>query len=288
MIEATMTAGGVSESASGSRAASSHADAGIRRRMAFAALLEPGEIRQSSSPARTPLPLNGLTIIERPAPPRSRGGSSPPLPPGPSPPPPPGFERSLDTRSPHLIRFRSVPDWARHPLGPYRQAPEEYGGDWWQVNPFTGPEPWRALDPPEPVEDLPEGFERVFGPRPKRGDFANAREHRIARIEWEQEQKYFRGIGIPEGADEAALAEARQQFSAWGLGEPVFFQDRYGWRVRFPDSQIPNFGGSPNTAVTAPHILIANYQIQLLEQGITPERLHPWLPDQLRPELEAS
>jgi hypothetical protein len=194
------------------------------------------------------------------------------------------FVKTRDTRFSYLVRFAQVPDFAKSPLGPYRQAPPEFGGDWWQVNPFTGPEPWRNLDPPSIEEMFPEGFIEVFGPPPKPSDFDSNWDYRVARTVWSQELKYFGGTGMPEGVDPAKLEEAAKTFEDWGLGRPVFFQDRYGWRARFPDSEIPTFGGSPATAAEAPHVLVANYQIELLQKGITPSRLHPWLPDQLLPE----
>jgi hypothetical protein len=38
---------------------------------------------------------------------------------------------------------------------------------------------------------------------------------------------------------------------------------------------------NPQTALVAPHVVIATYQVRLLQQGSVPENLHPWIPAQL-------
>ena len=77
---------------------------------------------------------------------------------------PPLEEPSVNPGTP---RYPDVPEWAKHPLGPYHQAPLEYGGEWWSVNPFTGPEPWipRAS---QNEQTLPDAFAEIFGLRHKR------------------------------------------------------------------------------------------------------------------------
>lgn len=188
----------------------------------------------------------------------------------------PGFVRSADTNAPHLPRFKEVPESAKHPLGPYRQAP---GGDWWLVSPFTGPAPWLALDassnPKKALESepLPIGFEQVFGPRPG-GSTAAA--------QWEQDLSYFKGTGLPEGFDEVHLEAAKAEFEAWGLGEPVFYEGRYGWQVRFPESQLPTFETTATTALLTPHIVIAEHQVRSIQEGVALVRYHPWLPERLQ------
>ena len=66
-------------------------------------------------------------------------------------------------------RYKEVPEHWRSPIGPYRQAPAEFGGEWWMVNPFTTEEPWR--NEAGPTEQLPDGFLEIFGPRPKVSDY---------------------------------------------------------------------------------------------------------------------
>jgi hypothetical protein len=187
-----------------------------------------------------------------------------------------GFVRTADTAAPHLPRFREVPESAKHPLGPYRQAP---GGDWWLVNPFTGPEPWLALDAASnptkaalETEAAPTEFVRVFGPRPDSGAVGT---------QWDLDLGFFKGTGIPEGFNEAQLEAAKAEFDAWGLGEPVFYEGRYGWQVRFPDSPLPTFETTASTALLTPHLVIAEHQVRSIQEGIEPGRYHPWLPERL-------
>jgi len=196
---------------------------------------------------------------------------------------PSGFVRSQSPESPHLPRYESVPESARFPNGPYRQAPEEFGGEWWMVNPFTGPEPWLRAGLPQStaVETLPEGFADVFGPRPTRQQYPDYFEFRLAEVGWEQDLKQFKRAGMPEGMDPAQLAASEQAFQEWGLGKPVFYEGGQGWRVSFPESAVRGFEMNPQTALMAPHIVIATYQIRLLQQGSVPENLHPWIPPHL-------
>lgn len=195
-------------------------------------------------------------------------------------PAPAGFTKTTDTTAPHLPRYRDVPESAKFPLGPYQKAPQEYGGDWWLVSPFTGPEPWLALSATNgssqaalETEPVPAGFEKVFGPRP---------DHGAAAAQWDQDLSNFQGTGLPEGFNEEQLAAAKTEFEAWGLGEPVFYQGRYGWQVRFPDSPLSTFETTASTALLTPHLVIAEYQVRSIQEGIDLGRYHPWLPERLR------
>jgi hypothetical protein len=195
-----------------------------------------------------------------------------------------GFERSSSRIAPHLVRYLSVPDAVKFPSGPYHQAPIDKGGEWWLVNPFTGREPWLRLEQvrESPTEEaLPEGFADIFGPRPTRNAFPDYFDFRLGKMEWEHDLKFFKQAGIPPGLDETQLQTAKEAFVEWGLGEPVFYEGRHGWRARFPDSEVRGFEMSPTTAVQAPHIVIAKYQIRLIQQGDTPQKPHPWLPPQI-------
>jgi len=100
-------------------------------------------------------------------------------------------------------------------------------------------------------------------------------------MEWEHDLKFFKQVGVPRGLDEAQLEAARGAFLEWGLGDLVFYEGRHGWRARFPDSGVPGFEMNPTTAVQAPHVVIAKYQIRLIQQGSVPENLHPWVPPHL-------
>ncbi len=189
------------------------------------------------------------------------------------------FVPSADTTAPHLPRFADVPESAQYPQGPYRQAPAEFGGDWWLVNPFTGSEPWRALDfvnnPTAAMEtpDAPEDFVRVFGPRP---------DTNTAATQWDQDLSYFQGSGLPDGFDQSQLDAASAQFEAWGMGKPVFYEGRYGWQVRFPDSQLPSFETTASTALLVPHLVVAEFQVREIQEGIMTGGTHPFLPARLQ------
>lgn len=282
------------------------ADFGLQRRIEFAALLReseaaaPAPAKSSAgastllaasnavSPARD-LPVQASSVASLDLPSRARGNTpTPPVPPAPAPTTPTpvpssveglGFVPSDALDGP--IRYQQVPDFAKAPLGPYVQAPAEYGGEWWQVNPFNW-QPWLILDEPAtPVEPppLPEGFEQLFGPRPEIEDFGrNYWTHQIALVEWEESLKYFKGIGIPEGLDELRLAQVTEDFIEWGLGEPVFYEGRNGWRARFPDSQNPDYEPKPIPLLMAPHVNIAFYQVGMIKRGIMPATIHPFIP----------
>ena len=291
------------------------ADFGLQRRIEFAAVLRQSEAAVATPPSSSANTSALLTASDAASPalavqghannsaslnlpPRARGGpptppASPNLPPRtrggtptpPTPPAPPnpvealGFVPSDALDGP--VRYLDVPDFAKAPIGLYVQAPAEYGGEWWQVNPFNW-EPWRILDAPPPDAEptpLPEGFEQLFGPRPLVEDFGrNYWTHQVALIDWEQSLKYFKGVGMPEGFDAVRLEEVTADFREWGLGEPVFYEGNNGWRARFPDSQNPSYETKPHTLLIAPHVNIAAYQISLLKKGITPATIHPFIP----------
>jgi hypothetical protein len=183
--------------------------------------------------------------------------------------------------------FGEVPESWRYPLGPYRQAPSEYGGEWWLVNPFTGEEPWVTRGQAAPRE-LPAGFVEIFGERPKIADYAQAPNPglawRVAVDLWEQDLRYFKRAGIPDWASLEQVVVAEQVTRAWGLGPPRFYEGRYGWMARFPESQIRSFESTAWGVLNVTHHVIAGYQWRLLEQGIVPEKRHPFVPPHVWPE----
>ncbi len=187
------------------------------------------------------------------------------------------------SRVPH---FSDVPDAAKHPAGPYMQAPEEYGGEWWLVNPFVGTEPWitATIEIPESggPADLPPDFTRIFGDLPARRSGESYGDFRSRSVNWKQNLEHFHGGGFPEGFDTEEIALASSTFEAWGMGEQQFYEGRYGWRVRFPDSEIPEFEFNVQAAITVPHIVIARYQVRQIREGTTPTEFHPFLPERLQ------
>jgi hypothetical protein len=152
------------------------------------------------------------------------------------------------------------------------------------VNPFTGPEPWlrvEILQNGKPEETLPAGFKEIFGPRPTREQYPDNADFRLAKLQWEQDLKSFKRAGMPEGLDPALLEASEQVFQEWGLGKPAFYEGAHGWRMSFPDGAVPGFETGPEAALQAPHIVIAKYQIRMLQQGAVPETVHPWVPPQV-------
>ena len=191
--------------------------------------------------------------------------------------PPDGPPEPATTVQPFTPRYQDVPDAWKWPLGPYRQAPPEFGGEWWKVNPFTGPEPWRQVEiSPEP--EIRDGFTEIFGTRPRASDFSSFRPHKAAELRWEQDLKFFQRSGIPEGYDQAQVELAAGVFEKWDMGRPVFYEGRYGWMARFPDSAIPNFEANVTASLEVSHIVVAKYQTRQLLHGVTPAVVHPFVP----------
>lgn len=188
-------------------------------------------------------------------------------------------------------RFKDVPEHWRHPLGPYRQAPKEHGGEWWLVNPFTGREPWLFEDRIRQVPSLPEGFLEIFGPRPTMALFQRTPNasfaYRSAVIAWEQDLRYFKRTGLPEWATPEEVAEAERVFLAWDIGRPRYYEGRYSWMARFVESQIKDYDVAVWAALHWTHGTIAHYQIALASQGILPAKQHPLVPPHIwTPTLE--
>jgi len=261
------------------------ADFATQRREDFAEMLRGHEVerRESLAPASQPADLSGLSspssavrvivsprtadgVIETP-----RAALPVAEPVGELEAPPPAAESPI-SRVPH---FAEVPDSAKFPLGPYHQAPSEHGGGWWYVNPFTGDEPWLAaslsVEHPPPPPHAPEGFVELFGERPHSGNSA-------ARAQWEIDRGHFQGTGVPEGFTQEQTDRAAELFESWGLGRPVFYEGRYGWKARFPDSSIPGFEANPHTAIETPHLVVAGYQVRQTQQSAPPAVRHPFVP----------
>lgn len=184
-------------------------------------------------------------------------------------------------------RFKEVPEQWKHPFGPYRQAPAEYGGEWWLVNPFTTDEPW-VTQSQVGTRELPAGFAEIFGPRPKISDFSEtpnaAFSWRVAVDLWEQDLRYFKRAGIPEWASLEQVAVAEEVTRSWDLGPARFYEGRYGWMARFPESRLRTFESSAWGVLNVTHHVIAGYQWRLLEQGIVPDKRHPFVPPHVWPE----
>jgi len=206
-------------------------------------------------------------------------------------PPAEGAETASPAGSGGPPHFPDVPDSARYPAGPYRQAPPEYGAEWWLVNPFTGDAPWLHQDlAGSPVtspaskyaaENLPQDFRQAFGEMPVRrtGESGAGLVARISR--WKQDLEFFQRTGIPEGFEESQVELASAVYEQWGMGQPVFYEGRYGWFARFPDSALPDFEMDAASAVQASHLAIARFQVRLLREGVELPAPHPFVPPHL-------
>ena len=182
-------------------------------------------------------------------------------------------ELSATTQAqPNIPHYETVPDAWKPPFGPYRQSPEgaPFAGHWFYVSPFTGPDPWNRMNPPE-AEELPDGFEPIFGERPIRD--------RVALVLWEQDLKYFKRAGTPEGyeLDELQLAQGVLDF--WDMGTAHHYEGRYGWMTRFPQSADPRYETPAYTAIKYTHFAVSGFQISLLHQGVRPSVRHPFVPE---------
>ena len=191
-----------------------------------------------------------------------------------------------------------VPDSWKHPTGPYRQAPAEYGGGWWYTSPFAGEEPWKRAaaantapaaatgpDAPRGPGNLPPGFAQVFGEKPLGNQFKNYREYQTAKVRWEQDLRLFKQAGTPPDVTPKQLEDITRTAEAWGMGAPQFYEGRYGWKARFPDSALPDHEVSVESLTMGMHQMIARYQIKLVQHGMEPAEKHPFVPPQVWLEL---
>ena len=185
-------------------------------------------------------------------------------------------------------RFDDVPEHWKHPEGPYRQAPPEYGGHWWLVNPFATPSPWLTQSRPANREPLPDGFEALFGARPQGADFRSTPNpslfFRMALVQWEQDLRHFNRAGVPEWATAESMSTAEAVFRAWQMGAPRYYLGRYGWSARFPESPLPSFDADARTAIEGTHLMVARFQMAMVEDGKIPQRKHPFVPPHVWPQ----
>ena len=224
------------------------------------------------------------------APRRSRGANTPPAPPTTTPP-------AETPEQPPETTYRTggldnVPETAKYPLGPYRQAPAEYGGKWWLVNPFTAAEPWLHADGlvQEPQTDgpaAPEDFVAVFGERPVWDKQVSYQQFKDDLAQWDHDLTYFQQSGVPEGFSEEKIQLAGDVFEAWGLGRPVFYEGRYGWTATFPSAEVEHYQAAVFTAIEAPHLVIAKYQLRQIREGVAPAQQHPFVPGRFFPQSAA-
>lgn len=181
------------------------------------------------------------------------------------------------------LQLENPPEHWRSPIGPYRQAPPEYGGGWWLVTPFSDPKPWLAGTRRGDAPGLPEGFEKLFGTRPKWEDFRHLKRRALisfeaAKVQWEQELKYFKRVGVPPGYTDVQIEDSFGVLEAWLLGEPTFYEGRFGWMGRFLESDIPDYDSSAFQIIRYPHHTVSQFQITNFARGVVPPKWHPFVP----------
>lgn len=193
-----------------------------------------------------------------------------------------------DTGKIVAVAFGDVPERAKAPLGPYHQAPPEFGSEWWPVYPFSQ-SPWlrhyRAPDAPafDPAQ-LPEGFVDCF-PRPLRSDFYGLpneqHQWQQARDQWQLDLLWWVRAGAPPTFSAEQIALADETFKAWRLGSPRYFETRDGWFGCFPGVRgiVPRFLMPAWILLTNTHGAISTFQMAALRRGIVPEPRHPYVPD---------
>ncbi len=175
--------------------------------------------------------------------------------------------------------FDTVPDGWKSPFGPYHQAPPEFGGKWYYVSPFR-PTPWETAAPA--AAPLPQGFEAIFGARPRSEDFHGAKfppkAYQAAKNEWEKDLKRFKSAGPPEWASTEQLAQTNAIFERWGLGTPLYYEGRYGFMAAFVSSQLPDYETAAFQVLNYSHFVVAQYQLSLISSGLDAGKIHPFVP----------
>ena len=131
---------------------------------------------------------------------------------------------------------------------------------------------------------LPDGFEAIFGPRPHSSQFRGgnaARDFQVATVTWENNLRTYVGPGMPDDADSAKVETANNEAVKYEMGEPAYYENNNGVKVRFPDSQDPDseapFDGFVNIGTGQ---IIVSYQNRLTNQGIIipANKMHPMAP----------
>lgn len=182
--------------------------------------------------------------------------------------------------------FKDVPDSWKYPMGPYHQAPVEYGGEWWMITPFTGTsEPWKWFTGEPQEKKYPEGFIEIF-PKPISEDYHDypnpSAAFRGALAQWENDLGYFKQAGQPPEYSGAEIQAAQETFPFWKMGAAKFYEGRYGWMARWPKSQKRNFETSAWHAILYANDAARAYQVALLTDGILPNsERHPFVPADL-------
>lgn len=183
------------------------------------------------------------------------------------------------------VRYDTVPDNWKRPIGPYVEAPGNCGGGWYYVSPFNQ-QPWlkKCDDFQSPTQvTIPPGFEGIFGPAPKQSDFSTYPEYQRVRDQWLQDLKYFKQSGVPEWVTSPLMQEAFSVARAWKMGDPKCYEGRYGWMCRFSTSQVEKFEIPASLTFLNIHQAVAIYQVTLANVGVKlgQDEIHPFVSEHI-------
>ena len=143
------------------------------------------------------------------------------------------------------------------------------------ISPFN-PEPCKNRSEKLAKPEYPDDFLLAYGPPPEPTQDSLA--DRVARVQYEQQFKQFRGLI----AEPAGYAEVADFYAQAGLGQPVFIHTVYGDYVRWPQ---PDFGipwqASIFSAVRGAGVIVPTWQSRMVVKGMCLFALHgsvpPWV-----------
>jgi|GEM_PF-1360755 len=138
-----------------------------------------------------------------------------------------------------------------------------------QPTPFN-PNPCAVAAPAAP-RDTPDDFLLVYGETPVTGV---ALEDRLAQEALAKRFDSF--VSLIETPDSFLLSNG--PFREWGLGEPVFYRDRKGERVRWQGVGFDSAEASLAEAVERPDAVIAAWQTRSILSGAVLQKVHPAVP----------
>jgi hypothetical protein len=123
---------------------------------------------------------------------------------------------------------------------------------------------------------MPDGFLLAFGPPP--APTGQSLHDRVARVQYEQDMRYFQGlVDPPEGFEQVAAFYER-----WGFGEPVFYQGRYGAYCRWPNAPFEPMQATLFAAVHAAGVVVASWQARVILEGNVVNDVHAFVPPWVR------
>lgn len=206
-----------------------------------------------------------------------------------------GVVKWTPDRRAKAIVYVDVPDVHKHPSGPYRQAPPEYGAQWWLISPFSGDvhrhEPWIVYSQPvvDPAVPVDAKFADAFGAQPKSSDYDSAYDYRNDLEWWRKMARDVKQISLPPNFDPADVQKVCDKFRIWGMGQPRFYEAQYGWIAFFREvgakQLIHKFESSAWAAILRPDMVIMEFQVQELLSGRVPAGPRsPFVPRELWPD----